>query len=168
MRLRDDDIFLTESPTQGNQLYNLEKFKAVHEMIVKSGNIHYIAIIAGEIENYPELIKYIRAHKNEFGFGIHGWLHHAYTTWSHEHTYLSLERAKKKIIDTFRVVPKIFFPPWNKTNLEVVVACKQLDLEIDSSFVSPTQALMGQTATSLCFHYWHDGEVAQLKQWLKL
>jgi len=164
MILRDDDIFLTESPTQGRQLYNFEKFKTVHEYIASKGHKHAIAIIAAEIENYPELRDYILKRKDEFIFGVHGWAHTHYIKWSFENTALSLERAKNKIEETFDVKVEWFFPPWNEVSPDVLIGATRAGLDTNRSQTSTTGWLKGERADTICFHYWNDGQFGELKK----
>ena len=164
--LRDDDIFLTESPTSGKLLYNFEQFVAVHELIVSSGRQHCLAIIAGEIHNHPELMRYIRERPREFQYGVHGWLHERYTRWPADRITTSLRRAKDKIVETFNVVPSHYFAPWNQVNDAVRLACGELSLAIDEQCANAEYFLNGGTAEVLGFHYWNEAEVHQLAEWL--
>jgi len=165
--LRDDDIFLTESPTSGKLVYNFEQFISVHETIAASGRLHCLGIVAGEIENHPELRAYIRTRPDEFEYAVHGWLHERYTKWHAEYITNSLRRAKGKIAKTFGVVPRWFFAPWNQVNDGVRSACEALDLLLDERCADPNYFLNGGKGEVLGFHYWHDAQVRQLCEWLR-
>ncbi len=166
MLLRDDDVFLTESPTNGRVLYNFALFKEVHEFIAKHGKKHMLAIIASEIANYPELTEYILSRKSEFEFGIHGWKHQHYETWKENEIYVSLKRAKDLVEKVFNTKVEWYFPPWNKRTDEVYRACTRLGVKLNDNWVNAAEVLNGKKADALCFHFW-DKEVAQLKQCLE-
>lgn len=161
---RDDDIFLTESPTQGRQLYDFNKFKTVHEYIASKGHKHAIAIIASEIENYPELTNYIKNKKDEFIFGVHGWAHNHCATWKSDVIEISLSRAKHKIEETFETQVEWFFPTWNELSPELIAGANRADLRINNSQTSTTGWLKGERADAICFHYWSDGQFEELKR----
>jgi peptidoglycan/xylan/chitin deacetylase (PgdA/CDA1 family) len=162
----DDDPFLTESPNGLGVYYNFEQFKKVHEMIAGAGQIHTLAICAGEIENNPELKEYILSRKDEFNLQLHGWLHERYSEWSKEAIKVSLQRAKDKIEKTFDVEVSLFFPPWNKRSPAMYEACKEIGVKLDDQWVNLTQALAGETKETIRFHSWNTLEVEQLKKYL--
>lgn len=164
---RDDDMYLTESPTQGRELYSLEKFKKAHELLVKYGKKHAMAIIAAEINNYPELTKYILSRKDEFIFGVHGWTHNHYATWKQEPIEVSLARAKKKIEETFDVTCEWFFPPWNEQSDALTTACFRVGLKPNYSQTSTTGWIKSERAEAICFHYWSDGQMDELEKILR-
>jgi len=165
--LRDDDIYLTESPTDGTLFYDFEKFKEVHELIAGAGLIHTLAICAGEIENHPELTFYILNRKEEFDFGIHGWMHEKYSTWLKENIKSSLFRSKAVIEAVFGVEVKWFFPPWNKRSPEMFEACKELGLKVNDEWMTLTDALNGKKEEVIGLHYWNNEEVKQLKLYVQ-
>lgn len=164
MIIRDDDIFLTESPTQGRQLYSFDKFKAVHEYIVSRGHKHHLAIIASEIENYPELVSYLKEHKDECVFGVHGWAHDHYAKWNREPIALSLGRAKEKIKSTFNVDVEWFFPPWNELSPSIMMGAGDVKLKVNVSQTDPSKWLKGEVAEAICIHYWSDDQFGNLKR----
>jgi peptidoglycan/xylan/chitin deacetylase (PgdA/CDA1 family) len=164
--LRDDDIYLSESPTDGALFYDLEKFKAVHEIIAKSGNKHMLAINSAEMNNYTDLTWYIQSRKHEFDFGIHGWGHEKYSTWPKDAIVRSFGRAKEYIEGMFDVKVEWYFPTWNKRSPEMYEACKELGLRLDDVWMNLDQALAGEQKETICFHYWNDHEVELLKLYL--
>jgi peptidoglycan/xylan/chitin deacetylase (PgdA/CDA1 family) len=168
--LRDDDIFLTGSERSG-QIYDFEAFKEIHEIIAKTGREHMLAVIASEIETYPELKDYILSRKEEFGFGVHGWEHSNYTKWSSEDIKKDLLRAKEEIEKVFNVEVSWFFPPWNRTNETLIRSAKEVGLKTDINYTLPETILQGGAvgkAETLCFHYWVKRQQEELKQCLKL
>ena len=154
--LRDDDVFLTASPTNGRSVYDFGKFTAAHELIRKSGRKHCLGIIAGEIENHPELVSYIRARSDEFQYAVHGWLHERYIEWPAARIAASLKRAKRKIAETVGVVPQWFFPPGNQVNDEVLVAC-DLRPPISSSKAALLKCCYSTIGTIEKFDGWRNG-----------
>lgn len=163
MIFRNDDIFLTESPRGYGVYYDFEKFKQAHELL--KGQTHLIAIVASEIENYPELTAYILEHKEDFVFGIHGWAHERYSEWEEEGIYRSLKRAKEKIEETFGVEAITFCPPWNKRSDAMYQACSRLGITVQDSFI--VAAELGEKENDVCcFHYWNDEEMENIKKYL--
>jgi peptidoglycan/xylan/chitin deacetylase (PgdA/CDA1 family) len=166
MILRDDDIYLTESPNGHGVYYDFEAFKRVHEFIAGKGIKHTLAIVAGEIENHPELTEYILERKDEFEFGVHGWMHENYSEWPKEAIKTSLTRAVKKIEEVFER-PKIFFPPWNKRSDAIKQACAEIGLELNEEWMTPQAALAGGEEKIIGFHYWSEPERRCIAQILK-
>lgn len=162
MILRDDDIFLTESATNGRDFYGFEAFCRVHELLASNGKSHAIAIIAGEIENYPELTDYILKRKGEFIFGLHGWQHQRYWEWEYSGIKNSLQRGRDKIIEVFQETPAYFFAPWNWLSDAIHDACSALQMESRKTFVPISKVVIGETADFACFHYWSAEEREQL------
>lgn len=159
--LRDDDVYLTESPRHGTHLYNFEKFKKAHEIIASYKIPHALAIVASEIPAYQELTEYINGRKKEFIFGLHGWTHMDYSVISESAVENSLGRAKLAVYDTFGVYPTWFFPPWNRRSDNLRTACKNLGLELCEHY-AVAQYWNGENIC--CFHYWNDNEVALLNK----
>jgi len=168
MLFRDDDIYMTESPTRGSHLYNFEKFKECHELIASHGDIHILGIVAGEIENYPELTKYIKEHQKEMMFAVHGWMHYDYSLWKADKIYKSMMRAKNKITEVFGEVPQWYFPPWNRRNDEVMKAALEAKLRVSDNYVTPDQYLMGQRGELMLFHYWSENIIPEIKKYYEL
>lgn len=167
--LVDDDPFLTESPNGNGIYYDLEKFKKCHEMIVAAGELHTIAIIAGEIENHPKMKEYILERKNEFRLAVHGWLHERYWEWPYPDVVAeSLERAMGKIITTFGFgsLTKEYYPTWNKRSDAMYAACKAIGLELNDDWMTIGEALSGVNKKAIRFHSWNDNEVEQLRKYL--
>jgi peptidoglycan/xylan/chitin deacetylase (PgdA/CDA1 family) len=166
MMMVDDDIYTTESPTDGTPLYNFERFKGVHELLANTGLKHTLAICAAEIPNHPELTEYILGRKDEFIFGLHGWNHEKYSTWPRGSIIHSLKRAKERIENVFDTKVEWYFPTWNKRSLEMYEACKELGLKLDDDWVNLTGALSGIKKNTIRFHNWNDNEVEQLKKYV--
>lgn len=154
--LRDDDIYLTRSPRYGTVYYNFEKFKYVHRLL--RGQEHYLAIIAAEIDSYPELTNYIIRNKKDFKFGVHGWTHKDYR----REDKTDILQAKKKIENTFDVKVDWFFPPWNRSDEALVDHCRKIGLKCNTDYCQPPDF----NKDICCFHYWNDDEVTIIEQWL--
>lgn len=163
---RDDDIFLTCSPTTGKLLYNFDAFVDTCELIWQfKFVIHRIGIIASEIYNYPLLKEFIFNNKNRLELCLHGWAHDKYHTWQTKEIINILDLAKKQIENIFEVNVKTYIPPWNKVSAQVIEACDELSLKIDQS-----PAILYHQNPKLCkhvhFHYWNPLEVAAIKTWM--
>jgi len=160
---RDDDIYLTSSERSG-QIYNFEMFKQAHELLSANNKIHTLAIIASEIDNYPEMTEYILSRKDEFDFGVHGWGHSDYSKWDIKDFKQDLIKARNKIEKTFGIKCHWFFAPWNRFTDEMVEATKEIDLETNIHYSLPEHPR--QEDAVLCFHYWIPEQLEQLKKWL--
>ena len=159
---RDDDIYLTKSERSG-QIYDFKAFKVVHEMLAEAGKIHTLAIIASEIDTYPELTKYILERKKEFAFGVHGWEHSDYLRWNMEIVKKDLQKAKDKIEETFDTECFWFFAPWNRFNNDLILTAREVGLNLNTNYLLPDQPIQKGV---LCFHYWIPEQREQLKKWL--
>lgn len=166
MILRDDDVFLTHSPTCGRKLHALAQFIDIHEAIVAAGRKHVLGIIAGEIFNHPGMLSYLSKHKGECEFAVHGWLHEPYAQWEEEPIFRSLVLCRDTIEEVFSVKPGWLFAPWNNFTDGIRRAAARAGLRVNESYVGPGAALRGLTADALNFHYWHDQEREEVKQWL--
>lgn len=163
----DDDVFATESPTDGKMFYNFDRYKEVHELLANAGLKHTLAICAAEIPNHPELTDYIKSRKDEFIFGVHGWNHEKYSTWPKEALIRSLGRAKKRIEEVFGTEVEWNFPTWNKRSPEMYAACEFLGLKLNDSWMNFTEALNGvKDKDSIRFHSWDDNEFKQLQEYV--
>lgn len=159
---RDDDIYLTRSERSG-QIYDFEAFKSVHEMLAEAGQIHTLAIIASEIDTYPELTKYILERKKEFAFGVHGWEHSDYSKMEQNKVKADLLKAKNKIEKVFDTKCFWFFAPWNRWTDELIETAKDCGLKLNTHYCLPDQEVQKGV---LCFHCWIKEQRKQLKKWL--
>lgn len=164
--LIDDDVYCTESPTDGRLFYDFDRYKEVHELIARAGEKHVLAICAAEIPNHQELTEYILNRKDEFVFGLHGWNHEKYSTWQKEAIIRSLGRARDRIETVFDTKVEWYFPTWNKRSDEMYAACDFLGLKLDHYWMNLTEALNGEQKTTIRFHSWNDDEVKQLRKYL--
>lgn len=167
--LVDDDVYCTESPTDGRLFYDFDRYKEVHELIAKAGEKHVLAICAAEIPNHPELTEYILRRKEEFVFGLHGWNHEKYSLWPKQAIVRSLERAKERIETVFGTKVEWYFPTWNKRSQEMYSACSDLGLKLNDSWMNLGEALNGvQGKDTIRFHSWDGNEYNQLKEYLRV
>jgi len=163
--LVDDDPFLTESPNGNGVYYDIEKFKNAHEIIINSGNLHTIAVVAGEIENHPEMKEYITSRNREFRIAIHGWMHERYWEWPKQAIIDSLDRAMRKVGKTLGMYYLEYYPTWNKRSPALYEACKELGLKLNDDWMTLGEALAGKEKKAIRFHSWNDEEVKQLRQY---
>jgi|GEM_PF-6882884 len=164
--ITDDDVFATESPTDGKLFYNFDRYREVHDILATAGLKHTLAICAAEIPNHPELVKYINTWKDEFTFGLHGWNHERYSTWPTEAIIRSLGRAKERIETVFDTKVEWYFPTWNKRSPELYAACEFLDLRLDDVWMNLDEALAGKEKETIRFHSWNDHEVMLLRNYV--
>lgn len=159
--LRDDDIFLTEHPCTGRQLYDLDQFMRVHEML--AGRTHTIGIIASEIANHGELAEYIESQRN-IEVALHGWTHVKHDTWKRDDCIASIQRGISAIGYHFGRKPTWFFPPWNATSPQLEDAVHLVGMKLDSSGLTPQRWLAGGRGPVLSFHYYNQAEVDALRE----
>ena len=160
--LRDDDIYLSNSPRYGTLYYNFNEFVEVHEMIADAGFKHTLAIIASEIDKYPELTEYIKRHLSECNLEVHGWEHADYSKWVNKADITTdMLKAEVKIKKTFGVEPTMFFPPWNRYSDIMKAGVEDSGLKFMGDYVQ-----FPQTGDVICFHYWNLEERNMLKEWL--
>jgi len=162
---RDDDVFLTESPTYGTPIHNFDTFRSTHTLLCNHDVVHRIAIIASEIPHHPATADFIKANVQHFDFAVHGWTHAEYQKWRRPAwVQNSLSRAVAAIEDTFGVSPKVFVPPWNKLSPIVRQVCANLGLAIDESpFIGD---IGNQRVDHVHFHSWNKKQVGMLREWL--
>lgn len=163
-KIVDDDVFCTESPTNGRLFYNFERYQATHQLLADAGLIHTLAICAAEIPNHPELVEYIMSRKEEFAFGVHGWNHEKYATWPKEAIVRSLKRAKERIETTFGTTVDWYYPTWNKRSPALYAACQELGLQLNDEWVTLKES---EKPYTIRFHSWDDNEYQLLKQYVQ-
>lgn len=112
IRIRDDDVLVGSSGRTGKEF---DRFKGFHNAICADTRyfIHVPAILAREIQQFPECVKFVR---DETAAGrmlpeIHGWEHKDYANLSVADCIEELEKAKKFILETFNYKASIWYTP---------------------------------------------------------
>ncbi len=156
---RDDDI---------SKKTDLKRFKKIHNLFLKYGVVHTVALICSGIENNKSLIKYLQKqhHNGSISIQVHCW----------EHYHLLEDLAKfsgelPKCIEViekyFVTTPTILFPPWNESNSQLEHIAKMNGLTVLNKKMSISGYLKGQSEAVVNFHSWAE-ECDQLEDALKV
>ena len=113
IRIRDDDVLVTSSSFRGKEF---ERFRGFHNMVKEEPKhfVHVLAILATEIQEFPECIDYIR---EETALGnmypeVHGLHHIDYAGLSYAEVVRQLTEAKAFVTRTFAYTPTVWYSPW--------------------------------------------------------
>ncbi len=134
IRIRDDDVLVKSSSTQNPIL----KFKMVHEWIceVPETLIHVPTILVTEIQEFPEIIPFIReeAAEGRMEVQLHGLHHIDYAKLEEDDIVNQLEYCKGWIRKNMDVEPTKFYTPWGAgadgTGQNIHDASKRVGLEV--------------------------------------
>lgn len=160
MTFRDDDT---------SYLTNLKRFTEVHELFIKYGVIHTIAVICKDIEKNPELIAYINKHRDSFDIQIHCWEH----TPMPENTDLAcdLQGCINAIQYQFGTKPTTVYPPWNRSDEYVGEVAESLGLIVSNTKTTLSayvRTMGGVEEDVINFHSWCEPEVMLIEPALKI
>lgn len=145
MIYRDDDISYKTS---------LGEFKLVHNLFIKYGVIHTIALITENIDKNPELVQYIK--ENDIDVQLHCF-EHLDSTLNTSILKEQLQKGINIIEKQFGKRPTTFYPPWNKVNIEVIHIATELNLEVSFNKISLSQYIRKEgkvSESTINFHYW--------------
>ena len=113
IRIRDDDVLVTSSSFRGKEF---ARFRGFHNMVMEDPKhfVHVLAILATEIQEFPECIDYIR---EETAAGnmypeVHGLHHVDYAALSYAEVVRQLTEAKAFVSHTFNYTPVVWYSPW--------------------------------------------------------
>ena len=113
IRIRDDDILVSSSSFPGKEF---DRFRGFHNTVKEDPKhfVHVLAILATEIQAFPECIDYIR---EETAAGhmypeVHGLHHIDYASLPYNEVVTQLTEAKQFIINEFNYVPTLWYSPW--------------------------------------------------------
>jgi len=129
---RDDDVFWDFSgcaPCNADHHYDFQEFVWWDRMFEERNVKHVCSCICGEMDNRPELVKYIKDHPH-IEVQIHGWQHKPYYQLSYEECYEDFKKSKETIEKIFGKTPKIYYPTWNKVGIQDIKAAGDLGLEV--------------------------------------
>lgn len=170
--VRDDDVlFPTNSHSDPSS-----RFIKVHSIIASSGAHHVPAIVCNPIQQYPEIIEFIKQEmdKGTMTPQLHGWDHVDYAIFSPYELELNFEQCLEWFNSTLGIVPSIFYTPWGGNSTEIEQAANNFGMElIDcSSVVSPRNVerniriYNNHTDIELFIHWWEG--VGRLENALRL
>lgn len=139
-----------------------ERFKSVTELLEKYNAPHTIAILAGGIDTEPEWVEYIKAHK--FDIQLHG-LIHLDATQTHDYLKDNLKKAVEKIVQTFGVMPTVWYPPWNRVDDYVLSVAHDLGLTVSYEKISLSNFISHPVRDAVInFHYWAEEDTKDLEK----
>ena len=112
IRIRNDDVLVHSSGFTGREF---TRFKGFHAIVCQDTEhfIHVPAILAKEIQEFPECISFI---KEETAAGrmlpeVHGWEHKDYAKLSHTQITDELKTARRFVEDEFNFRPTFWYSP---------------------------------------------------------
>ncbi len=134
IKIRDDDVLVGTSSQQNP----IKKFKMVHEWIceVPETLLHVPTILVTEIQEFPEIIPFIReeAAEGRMEVQIHGLHHVDYAKLEEDEIVNHLEYCKGWLRKNMGVEPTRFYTPWgagaNGTGEVIHVASARVELEV--------------------------------------
>jgi len=113
IRIRDDDVLVTSSSFRGKEF---DRFRGFHNMVTEDPKhfIHVLAVLATEIQEFPECIAYIKEEtaKGTMQPEVHGLHHIDYAGLPYAVVVSQLREAKDFIVSSFNYVPTIWYSPW--------------------------------------------------------
>lgn len=151
---------------------DLEALKDVHDQLVAAGQIHTVALITKNFHKNRKVIDYIKEHLKEFSIQVHCHSHDKpLTELTPKQLTDDLEKAVSFVIKYFGTEPHTLFPPWNKSDDNVVSAAHELQLDVSTEKVSLSQFIrvagdIGEDVVN--FHSWSMEERVLLSQALAL
>src|SRR3972149_7310304 len=108
VKVRDDDVLLLGKGYE-DVLSSFEKFKIIHELIKSYKAVHVPALICSSIKD-DYIIDYLR--NNDVELQLHGWEHVNYGNFTRDEMANNFKRCHNWFMDTFGILPTIFYPPW--------------------------------------------------------
>lgn len=161
MIFRDDDL------PQG---IIVEVLDNIHQEFLKRNKIHTITILASEIDNQQNFVKYVNETPN-FDIALHGWIHDHYPIFTEEMVRTDLDKSMSAMERNFGKKPTKWYLPWNgwindfgtsKVDWLRPIA-KEYGLEIDIECNHIGTTLRDNLHPKVVyFHWWHKEDIANL------
>src|SRR3990167_2109179 len=148
LTFRDDDV---------GKFTDLTTIMRIQELFDKYDKTHTCAVLMEDLWESKGIWFWLMTSKN-VEVALHGWTHIDYTFLSCEGILNLLDKSlkywelnSKRAMDVygyeFKPI-KTFYPPWNKSNADVVAVCRSLGLEVSTKTrVSNPDEVYG-------FHWW--------------
>lgn len=153
---RDDDI---------GRDTRLEDMVAIDDLFQRYHFRHTIAVMAEGMETRPDLVAFIR--ERDMVVQLHCWTH---LDLRHEGRN-DLPRAVDLLTDLFGRPPTVLYPPWNRSNDELVAAAAECGLTVSTAKISLSQYIRFRGAVkedTVNFHHWFPPEALQLREALEI
>jgi peptidoglycan/xylan/chitin deacetylase (PgdA/CDA1 family) len=129
---------------------------------------HTVAIMAEGMDTAPELVDFII--ERQMLVELHCWTHHD-LRYDHHRQRTNLAQAVAMIERLFGKRPTVLYPPWNRTNADVVKAAGALGLKVSTEKLSLAQYIRagGDVAEdTINFHHWFVPEALLLERALSI
>ena len=156
---RNDDIAFEHIAHNGEKAMDedflFNKFVEVDKLFIKYGVKHTIAIICHDFFKAERMIAYIKAHPH-IDVQLHCYRHEDYTLLNPIVIESELMKSKVVFLNTFVKLPKVFYPPFNKVNDELIKTVNKFKLEVSFEKMSIQGYLKGQQQKVINFHSWAD------------
>ena len=171
IRVRIDDVFVDSSAFTDEKA--IARFKQIHRWIIQVPDkaIHIPTILVTEIQNYPEVIKFVKEETAEGRMSpqLHGFEHIDYAKLPESEIKDHLEKSIEWMDKNLDVQPTTWCTPWggyNQTMQNAADAC-YLTVETTGGTLSPGKAV--KTATdhgpdvlirnhrTIMAHWWERG-----------
>jgi peptidoglycan/xylan/chitin deacetylase (PgdA/CDA1 family) len=153
---RDDDIGCDT---------RLADLTAIDDLFQQYRQPHTVAIMAASMDKRADLVDLIR--ERGMLVQLHCWTHDDLRYKGREDLPLAVEMIKR----LFGAPPTILYPPWNRTNADVVEAAAALGMTVSTGKLSLAQYIRaGGDVDEDCinFHHWYVPEALLLERALQI
>lgn len=141
---RDDDVSVN---TTVDQLHR------IHELFLKHGVTHTIAVICKNFIKNRDLIKYLNETPS-YGIQIHCWEHVDITNFRLSDHYYAIESCLRVFKQAGFKEPTTIYPAWNKSTPLLEKSANKFGLVVSNDKMSLSGYLKGHTKQVINFHYW--------------
>jgi len=159
---RDDDI---------GQWTKLQEFKKVHEVFMRYGVIHTIAVICNGLDKCDDLINYLKLKQSSFSVQLHCFDHLDFSTLSEQELNYQFTESLKMFELIGIEKPVTWFPPWNKINTQAIRVAESFGFKASWEKVSMEYYLRhnGDVGWPVVnFHSWYVPEQMLVEPCLKV
>lgn len=130
---RDDDISVTT---------DIGLLMKTHDLIISYGKIHTVSVLMKDLWDNKEVWLWLMTAKN-LSVGLHGWTHLDYSRQPFEICLLDIRRSLdywQEHTGAYPDAPRIsmFYPPWNRSSMELELACRDCGLVLDNRWKKDT------------------------------
>lgn len=152
---RDDDI---------GHLTNLDEFRKVDAIFKDYGFRHTIAVIVKDIEKNEALVDYINTNTH-IDAQVHCWNHQELAGMDRAQLAKELSLCVWRMSEVFGKAPSVIYPPWNKTDDQLVKVAAEMGLTVKEEKLSLQQYIRVKghvKEDTVNFHYWSYEDVLHL------
>lgn len=172
LEIRCDDVLQTLASITHHQRDDLrgrslfETFQNADRVLEEFNYPCTLAVLAEGIDSEPEWVDLIKRNKHRYKIELHGFIHKNYMKVPLEVFVDETRRAIDKIERTFDVKISTWYPPFGRKGQRNPEDSKLLGIEqfyqihkVDAKFWFKNRGM-----PHVNFHYWHDGQVANVRQ----